>query len=77
MSYTSEVIVYEHSKPSSGHKVSLEFSDGTFTHNFTTNSSGVARIQHSSTGSVKVYVDGNHSRHGTTGDAPGRIYVYL
>ena len=78
MSYTTEVIVYRNGNPSSGHDVSLEFAGyGGFTDTYRTNSSGVAHIEHESRGRVYVYVDGNHSKHGTTGDAPGRIYVYL
>jgi len=79
--YTTEVIVVRNGKPSSGHRVSLEFTGGVLsgglTNDFHTNSSGVAFVEHASTGSVKVYVDGNHSNHGTTGRAPGRITVYI
>ena len=78
MSHTTEVIVYMNGKPSSGHEVSLEFAGyGGFTDKFMTNSSGVARVRHESSGHVYVYVDGDHSGHGTTDQAPGRIYVYL
>lgn len=79
--YTTEVVVYANGKPSRGRKVSLEFVGGLlpggFTENVYTDSNGVARVPHASTGRVKVYVDGNHSSHRTTGQAPGRINVYL
>lgn len=76
---TSEVTVYEHGRPSKGHRVSFEFDGlfGGFTKDFYTDSSGVAYVKHVSSGKVKVYVDGNHSNHGTTGTVPGRINVYL
>ena len=79
--HTTEVVVYMNGKLSKGRKVSLQFVGGLFSGGFTdkvyTNSDGVARIPHASTGKVKVYVDGNHSKHKTTGKAPGRIIVYL
>lgn len=80
MKYTTEVVVYKNGDVSPGRKVSLEFTSflaGGFTKDFHTDSSGVARVHHDSSGTVKVYVDGNHSEHGTTGEAPGRIHVYL
>lgn len=79
--YTSEVTVYKTGEPRKGIKVSLEFIGGIltggFTDNYYTDSSGVAYVKHSSKGKVKVYVDGNWSNHKTTGEAPGRINVYL
>ena len=62
--------------PARGRKVSLEFVGGFlpggFTENVYTDSNGVARVPHASTGRVKVYVDGNHSSHRTTGRPPHR-----
>lgn len=80
MKHVSEVIVYKNDKPSSGHMVSLEFTslfNGGFTGKFFTDKNGVAHVEHASTGEVNVYIDGNHSSHGTSGHVPGRIYVNL
>ena len=74
------VTVYKNGKPSRGRRVSLEFIallSGGFTKDFYTNASGEASISHESEGSVKVYVDGNHNSHRTTGRAPGHIVVHL
>lgn len=74
---TTLVTVLRGGQPSSGHRVSLEFVGGIlpggFTQDFYTDSSGEAHVQHESEGQVKVYVDGDHTSHGTTGRAPGRI----
>ena len=77
---TTEVIVLnKDGKPSSGRKVSLEFTAGLggFTDDSYTDNKGVAIIKHSSEGNVKVYVDGDYSGHKTTGRAPGKITVRL
>jgi hypothetical protein len=80
MSYTTEVVVYQNGKPSSGHRVSLGF-NGLFnsgmTKDYSTDSSGTAHIQHELKGDANVYIDGNHSNHGTTLNTPGRVTVYL
>jgi len=76
MTHTSIIVVYKNGRPSSGHQVSLSFSTGV-TKDFMTDSSGVARVQHDSNGHAKIFVDGNHSSHGTTLDAPGKKEVYL
>ena len=76
----TEVIVYQDGRPSKGRYVKLEFPgvfSGGFTRAFLTDSDGVARVEHSHHGKVYVYVDGNHSSHGTTDYAPGRIIVQL
>jgi|GEM_PF-4552410 len=79
--YTTEVSVYAKGNPAKGREVSLEFTGGIagggFTDRFRTNSSGVAYVKHASKGRVKVYIDGNYSRHGITGRAPGQITVHL
>jgi hypothetical protein len=80
MSYTSEVTVYQNGRLSSGHRVSLGFSSllsGGTTSDYSTDSNGIARIQHASTGEATVYVDGNHSDHRTKFSAPGKVTVYL
>ncbi|MBF0229450.1 MAG: hypothetical protein HQK63_07655 [Desulfamplus sp.] len=77
--YTTEVTVYKNGEPRKGIKVSLEFTGlmGGLTDSYYTDSSGTAYVKHSSKGEVKVYVDGNWSKHQTKGKAPGRINVYI
>ena len=79
--YTTKVTVYKNGKPQKGYKVSLQFTGGVlsggFTDNFYTNASGTAYVKHVGKGKVKVYVDGNWSKHKTKGRAPGRIDVHL
>lgn len=78
MKHITEVVVYKNGKPASGVRVSLEFGwAGGFTKDFYTNSQGVALVQHESEGRVKVYIDGDHSSHGISGYAPGKIPVHL
>lgn len=78
MKHATEVVIYKNGKPASGLRVSLEFGwSGGFTKDFYTNSQGIARVEHDSEGRVKVYIDGNHSKYGITGYAPGRIPVNL
>lgn len=76
---TEVVVLNKEGKPAKGRKVSLEFTAGLggFTDNAYTDAKGVAIIKHASEGNVKVYVDGDHSGHKTTGTAPGRIVVNL
>lgn len=75
--YTTEVTVYnKEGKPSKGRKVVLEVSGG-FTDDYYTDDKGVAKVKHASTGTAKVYVDGDHSSHKTTVKAPGSVSVYL
>jgi hypothetical protein len=77
---TTEVVVLtKDGKPASGKKVSLEFTAGLggFTDDYYTDKKGVALIKHASEGTVKVFVDGDHSSHKTTGRAPGTITVRL
>ena len=76
---TEIVVLNKDGKPTKGRKVSLEFTAGLggFTGNAYTDAKGIAIIKHASEGNVKVYVDGDHSSHKTTGTAPGRIVVTL
>lgn len=66
-------------KPYEGAKVCLEFTSllGGVTKDFYTDSKGNATVKHGGTGGVKVFVNGNHSSHRTTGKAPGSITVRL
>jgi len=76
---TQVVVLNKEGKPSKGRKVSLKFTSllGGFTDNAYTDAKGIAIIKHASEGTVKVYVDGDHSGHKTTGKAPGKIVVNL
>jgi hypothetical protein len=78
---TTEVTVLNSlGKPVGGRQVILEF-DGAkgiaFTDPAFTTAKGVVKIKHVLQGNVRVYVDGNHSFHRTTGQAPGKIIARL
>jgi hypothetical protein len=67
-------------KPASGRIVILEFEGPkglVFTDPARTVAGGVVKIKHVLQGNVKVWVDGDHGSHGTTGQAPGKITVDL
>ena len=66
---TSRITVYRNNRPLAGASVSLEYSGFTqmgFTKKFTTNSDGVAFVEHSSTGKAMIYVNGQSQRNMTT-----------
>lgn len=74
---TSRITVYRNGKPFPGASVSLEYTGFTqmgFTKKFTTNSSGVAFVEHSSTGRATIYVNGQSQKSMNT---PGEEVVYL
>jgi hypothetical protein len=78
---TTEVTVLDaKGKSAGGRQVILEFEGPkglAFTDPAFTTAKGVVKIKHILQGKVKVYVDGNHSLHRTTGQAPGKITVRL
>jgi len=59
---TSRITVYRNGSPARGISVSFEFSGFTqmgFTNKFSTDSNGVAYVEHSSTGNATVYLNGS------------------
>lgn len=74
---TSKVTVYRNGKPASNIKITLEYtglSQSGFTTPAYTNSSGIATINHSSTGKATIYVNGSSRRSMNT---PGSDIIYL
>ena len=74
---TTRITVYRNQKPLKGAQVSLEYSGLTqmgFTKKFSTNSDGVAYVEHSSTGRATIWVNGQSK--GSV-NSPGKEVVYL
>jgi len=74
---TSKITVYRNGKTLKGAQVSLEYSGFTqmgFTRKFSTNSDGVAYVEHSSTGRATIWVNGSSKGSMST---PGQEVLYL
>jgi hypothetical protein len=77
---TTVEVLDDNGRPAAGRQVILEF-DGPkgviFTDPALTTAKGVAKVKHGLESNAKVYVDGDHASHATTGQAPGKITVRL
>jgi 5-hydroxyisourate hydrolase-like protein (transthyretin family) len=74
---TSKIIVYRNGRPAQNIKVSLEYTGFTqsgFTQAHYTNSDGIAHVEHSSTGTAHVYLNGSKKGSMST---PGTESFYL
>ena len=76
MSQTTMVTVYYNGRPLQGVRVGLIFGGifGGYTPDFYTDFNGTAFIEHASTGTANIYVDG---RLVDSGYCPGRFVVYV
>lgn len=74
---TTRVTVYRNNRPAQGVSVSLEYTGFTqagFTRRFSTNSDGVAFVEHSSIGRANVYINGRKEGNMNT---PGQEVFYI